>query len=125
MQRAEQMDALDNATFQRSLCMRAAIGDCIDAGAATTQQDRLATYIERAIAVLRDIVERRDGHEARHLERFPLRRNRETLTGSPDCRSVLANFGTSRPFLLAREIGRASCRERVCQYGEISVDAVT
>src|SRR3546814_7462536 len=64
----------------------------------------LATYIERAIAVLRDIVERRDGHEARHLERFPLRRNRETLTGSPDCRSVLANFGTSRPFLLARDI---------------------
>src|SRR3546814_10967992 len=26
---------------------------------------------------------------------------------------------------LRQEIGRASCRERVCQYGEISVDAVS
>src|SRR3546814_15633072 len=41
------------------------------------------------------------------------------------CPAIASSSGATAGDRAANEIGSASCRERVCQYGEISVVAVT
>src|SRR3546814_18554144 len=58
-----------------------------------------------------------EGRERQHLDQL--------LAHVPARDQQCAGLGVARGLQLQREIGRASCRERVCQYVSISVGAVS